>query len=108
MRVTTIGQVPAAAGEQFPELLLDESLDVAGDLLVEESLANSVHDLGGGRRADVSQVEELFQLIEKIAIDPTAQTEQTGDGTRSTAQIVRELSRTAEELRQSVSRFKIA
>jgi twitching motility protein PilJ len=36
-----------------------------------------------------------------------AVTEQTGDGTRSTAQIVRELSRTAEELRQSVSRFKI-
>ncbi len=37
-----------------------------------------------------------------------AVTEQTGDGTRSTAQMVRELSRTAEELRQSVSRFKIA
>ena len=37
-----------------------------------------------------------------------AVTEQTGDGTRSTAQIVRELSRTAEELRQSVSRFKIS
>ena len=37
-----------------------------------------------------------------------AVTEQTSDGTRSTAQMVRELSRTAEELRQSVSRFKIA
>jgi twitching motility protein PilJ len=37
-----------------------------------------------------------------------AVTEQTGEGTRSTAQMVRELSRTAEELRQSVSRFKIA
>ncbi|MEO6363659.1 MAG: methyl-accepting chemotaxis protein [Caldimonas sp.] len=37
-----------------------------------------------------------------------AVTEQTGDGTRSTATMVRELSRTAEELRQSVSRFKIA
>ncbi|MEO7128940.1 MAG: methyl-accepting chemotaxis protein [Rhodoferax sp.] len=35
-------------------------------------------------------------------------TEQTGEGTRSTAQQVRELSRMAEELRQSVSRFKIA
>ena len=35
-------------------------------------------------------------------------TEQTGAGTRSTAQQVRELSRMAEELRQSVSRFKIA
>lgn len=37
-----------------------------------------------------------------------AVTEQTGEGTRSTAQMVRELSRTADELKQSVSRFKIA
>ncbi|MEY2873676.1 MAG: hypothetical protein RLZZ373_1047, partial [Pseudomonadota bacterium] len=29
-------------------------------------------------------------------------------GTRSTAQLVRQLSRTAEELRQSVARFKIS
>ncbi len=36
-----------------------------------------------------------------------AVTEQTGEGTRSTAQMVRELSRTAEELKQSVSRFKV-
>ncbi|SFM73921.1 methyl-accepting chemotaxis protein [Variovorax sp. OV329] len=37
-----------------------------------------------------------------------AVTEQTGEGTRATAQQVRELSHMAEELRQSVSRFKIA
>ena len=37
-----------------------------------------------------------------------AVTEQTGEGTRSTAQQVRELSRMAEDLRESVSRFKIA
>jgi twitching motility protein PilJ len=37
-----------------------------------------------------------------------AVTEQTGEGTRSTAQMVRELSRIAEELNQSVARFKIA
>ena len=37
-----------------------------------------------------------------------AVTEQTGEGTRSTAAQVRELSAMAEELRQSVSRFKIA
>jgi len=36
-----------------------------------------------------------------------AVTEQTGEGTRSTATQVRELSRMAEELRQSVARFKI-
>jgi twitching motility protein PilJ len=37
-----------------------------------------------------------------------AVTEQTGEGTRTTAQQVRELSHMAEELRQSVSRFKIS
>ena len=37
-----------------------------------------------------------------------AVTEQTGEGTRATATQVRELSRMAEELSQSVSRFKIA
>ena len=37
-----------------------------------------------------------------------AVTEQTGEGTRSTASQVRDLSRMAEELRQSVTRFKIA
>lgn len=36
-----------------------------------------------------------------------AVTEQTGEGTRETANQVRELSRMAEELRQSVARFKI-
>ena len=37
-----------------------------------------------------------------------AVTEQTSEGTRSTAQMVRELSRTAEELKASVARFKIS
>ncbi len=37
-----------------------------------------------------------------------AVTEQTGEGIRSTAQQVRDLSRMTEELRESVSRFKIA
>ncbi len=37
-----------------------------------------------------------------------AVTEQTGEGTRSTAQQVRDLSHMAEELRESVARFKIA
>jgi len=36
-----------------------------------------------------------------------AVTEQTSDGTRSTSRMVRELSRTAEELKASVARFKI-
>ena len=76
-----------------------------------------VHDLHGSI--------ELADLIEQISNSASkeaesanvvagniqhifAVTEQTGEGTRSTAQQVRELSRMAEELRQSVSRFKIA
>jgi twitching motility protein PilJ len=68
---------------------------------------------------------QVAELIEQIASSATreaelagqtagsiqhifAVTEQTGDGTRSTVQQVRELSRVADELRQSVSRFKIA
>jgi len=35
-------------------------------------------------------------------------TEQTVEDTRSTAQMVRELSRRAEELKQSVARFKVS
>ena len=68
---------------------------------------------------------QLAELIEQISVSAAreadsanvvagniqhifAVTEQTGEGTRSTATQVRELSRMAEELRQSVSRFKIA
>jgi twitching motility protein PilJ len=68
------------------------------------------------------ELDELIEHISKQASEEAksanvvadniqhifAVTEQTGEGTRSTAQMVRELSRTAEELKASVSRFKIA
>ena len=83
-------------------------------------------DAAGAALIDIDRVtRELSALVESISAQAQSEaqsanvvasniqhifavTEQTGDGTRSTAQIVRELSRTAEELRQSVSRFKIA
>jgi twitching motility protein PilJ len=83
-------------------------------------------DAAGTALVDIDRVtRELSALVESISTQAQSEaqsanvvasniqhifavTEQTGDGTRSTAQIVRELSRTAEELRQSVSRFKIA
>jgi twitching motility protein PilJ len=83
-------------------------------------------DAAGAALVDIDRVtRELSALVESISAQAQSEaqsanvvasniqhifavTEQTGDGTRSTAQIVRELSRTAEELRQSVSRFKIA
>jgi twitching motility protein PilJ len=83
-------------------------------------------DAAGTALADIDRVtRELSDLIERISRQASeeassanvvaeniqhifAVTEQTGDGTRSTAQMVRELSRTAEELRQSVARFKVS
>jgi twitching motility protein PilJ len=50
-----------------------------------------------GQRGGRANIQHIFAV-----------TEQTGEGTRSTAQMVRELSRTAEELKASVARFKIA
>jgi twitching motility protein PilJ len=83
-------------------------------------------DNAGTALTEIDQVSrKLAELIEQISASASkeaasanvvagniqhifAVTEQTGEGTRSTAQQVRELSRMAEELRQSVSRFKIA
>ena len=83
-------------------------------------------DAAGSALADIDRVtRELSDLIERISQQASSEassanvvaeniqhifavTEQTGDGTRSTAQMVRELSRTAEELRQSVARFKVS
>jgi len=82
-------------------------------------------DAAGSALVDIDRVtRELSELIERISQQASSEassanvvaeniqhifavTEQTGDGTRSTAQMVRELSRTAEELRQSVARFKV-
>lgn len=83
-------------------------------------------DNAGTALTEIDQVSRrLAELIEQISSSASreaesanvvagniqhifAVTEQTGEGTRSTAQQVRELSRMAEELRRSVSRFKIA
>lgn len=83
-------------------------------------------DAAGAALGDIDRVtRELSELIERISKEAQreaesanvvaeniqhifAVTEQTSEGTRSTAQMVRELSRTAEELKASVSRFKIA
>ena len=53
-----------------------------------------------------TRIQESSEFLQRINV--MGVTEQTGEGTRTTAQQVRELSHMAEELRQSVSRFKIA
>ena len=82
-------------------------------------------DAAGAALGDIDRVtRELSELIGRISNEALreaesanvvaaniqhifAVTEQTSEGTRSTAQMVRELARTAEELKTSVSRFKI-
>ena len=82
-------------------------------------------DAAGAALGDIDRVtRELSDLIGRISKEALreaesanvvaaniqhifAVTEQTSEGTRSTAQMVRELARTAEELKTSVSRFKI-
>ena len=83
-------------------------------------------DRAGTALTEIDRVSRrLAELIEEISRSATSEaqsanvvaaniqhifvvTEQTGEGTRSTALQVRELSQMAEELRQSVSRFKIS
>jgi twitching motility protein PilJ len=62
-----------------------------------EQISNSASQEAQSANVVAGNIQHIFAV-----------TEQTGDGTRSTAQQVRELSRMAEELRQSVARFKIA
>jgi twitching motility protein PilJ len=71
-------------------------------------------DAAGTALGDIDRVSrQLADLIAQISNQALSEaqsanvTEQTGEGTRSTAQMVRELSKTAEELKQSVARFKI-
>jgi len=83
-------------------------------------------DKAGSTLQEIDSVSRrLAELIEQISVATSneavsanvvaeniqhifAVTEQTGAGTRTTAQQVRDLSQMAQELRQSVSRFKIA
>ncbi len=82
-------------------------------------------DAAGAALADIDRVtRRLAELIEAISSQALAEaesanvvagniqhifavTEQTGEGTRSTSRMVRELARSAEELGRSVARFKI-
>nr|WP_231943321.1 methyl-accepting chemotaxis protein [Hydrogenophaga crassostreae] len=71
---------------------------------VSRRLADLIEEISTAASREADSANEVAGNIQHIF----AVTEQTGEGTRSTAQQVRELSAMAEELRQSVSRFKIA
>ncbi|MCW5653104.1 methyl-accepting chemotaxis protein [Hydrogenophaga sp.] len=71
---------------------------------VSRRLADLIEQISAAASREADSANEVAGNIQHIF----AVTEQTGEGTRSTAQQVRELSAMAEELRQSVARFKIA
>ena len=98
MERSTLGVVEGAklsdnAGTRLTEIdqvsrrLSDLIQQISDSTSREANLANSVAD----------SIQNIFAV-----------TEQTSEGTRTTAAQVRDLSRMAEELRQSVARFKIA
>ena len=83
--------------------------DSAGTALTEidrvsRRLAELIEQISSSSSREAVLANEVADNIQHIF----AVTEQTGEGTRTTAQQVRELSHMAEELRQSVARFKIA
>ena len=83
--------------------------DSAGTALTEidqvsRRLAELIEQISSSTSREAIMANEVADNIQHIF----AVTEQTGEGTRTTAQQVRELSHMAEELRQSVARFKIA
>ena len=83
--------------------------DTAGTALseidaVSRKLADLIEQISQSASREADSANVVAGNIQHIF----AVTEQTGEGTRSTATQVRDLSRMAEELRQSVSRFKIA
>jgi twitching motility protein PilJ len=83
--------------------------DNAGTALTEidrvsRRVADLIEQISNSASREAGLANEVADNIQHIF----AVTEQTGEGTRVTAGQVRELSRMAEELRQSVSRFKIS
>ncbi len=83
--------------------------DSAGTALTEidrvsRRLAELIEQISSSASREAELANGVADNIQHIF----AVTEQTGEGTRTTAQQVRELSHMAEELRQSVARFKIA
>ena len=82
--------------------------DAAGTALGEiDRVSRQLADLIGAISNQALSEAQSANVVAANIQHIFAVTEQTGEGTRSTAQMVRELSRTAEELKQSVARFKI-
>ena len=109
--IQTDTQDAVAAMEQSTQGVVQNAQlsDAAGAALtdidrVTRELSTLIEDISGEARREAESANVVAANIQHIF----AVTEQTGEGTRSTAQMVHDLSRSADELRQSVDRFKIA
>ncbi len=71
---------------------------------VSRQLAELIEEISRTTQAEAGLANEVADSIQHIFVV----TEQTGESTRTTAQQVRDLARMAQELRQSVARFRIA
>ena len=109
--IQTDTQDAVAAMEQSTQGVVQNARlsDAAGSALddidrVTRELAELIGQIANEARQEADSANVVATNIQHIF----AVTEQTGDGTRSTARMVHELARMADELRQSVDRFKIA
>ena len=83
--------------------------DSAGTALTEiDQVSRRLSELIQHISNSTSREANLANVVAENIRNIFAVTEQTGEGTKATASQVRELSRMAEELNKSVSRFKIA
>ena len=70
---------PAGVGQLLLQPLLDERLHVAGNLFIEEGLANLSDDLAGGQRTDVRQQQPFLQRRQEVLVHLAAQAKQRGN-----------------------------
>ncbi|KQM80345.1 methyl-accepting chemotaxis protein [Xylophilus sp. Leaf220] len=109
--IQTDTQDAVAAMERSTQGVVDGARlsDSAGTALTEiDRVSRRLADLIEQISSSTSREAELANVVADNIQHIFAVTEQTGEGTRTTAQQVRELSRMAEDLRESVARFKIA
>jgi twitching motility protein PilJ len=83
--------------------------DAAGTALNDiDRVSRQLSELIGSISSQALREAESANVVAANIQHIFAVTEQTGEGTRTTAQMVRELSKNAEELKASVARFKVA
>ena len=71
---------------------------------ISQQLTNMIERISSATASEAKEANAVASTIQNIF----AGTERTSDGTKANAQMVRELSTMAEELKKSVSRFKLA